>query len=260
MRARRRPITIGRRPQAHSIYDPHAGLIRVGRCFLCGKKVSNYKRRIWGRTFRTIYVKNYGYCHNSCYNKWNPVKGICRVCGDPVRRRTGTYRNGEWFHLQCFRELEVREQKRKRVEGRWRIPKRQVEEKHERPAITILATPIVKLATKKILMYGLTSTIPLAREIYAGYLLAKGIYNTWDTIYSYLKTTEERRIEEATYDYLRGEAVEGLTTYQTGIIWGKVEGKIPEPYQDLAHEIIENVMGNVSEEEISIVEQALQYL
>jgi len=140
---------------------------------------------------------------------------------------------------------------------RQREPYHKIEEEQEESTITI---PIVKLAAKKILMYGLTSTIPLTREIYTGYLLAKEIYNSWDTIYTTLKTIEEGGIVGLVYDHLKGEMVEKLTVHQKEFVWRKVEDKIPQKYQNLAQRTIENVMENISEEEINLVEQTLSFI
>ncbi len=134
---------------------------------------------------------------------------------------------------------------------------RKIEEEQEE---TTIAIPIVKLATKKILKYGLTSAIPLAREIYTGYLIAKEIYNSWDTIYTTLKTIEEGGITKLVYNRLRGEMVERLTDHQKEFVWGKVEDKIPQKYQNLAQRTIENFMENISEGEINLVEQALAHI
>jgi hypothetical protein len=72
---------------ARWVYDVSAGRKTVGSCFVCGGRVTNYIRersKICVAFCRS--GKPLGYCHQSCYNRWNRPIAKCRGCGKMVRR------------------------------------------------------------------------------------------------------------------------------------------------------------------------------
>jgi len=100
-------------------YDYELGKDEIGMCFLCRKPVTNYKLQVgYGRKekeFRICVVfhktgifkgKAIGYCHQACYNKWNPVIGKCKSCGRIVRLR-GLYKENS-DGIFCSGCMEVR--------------------------------------------------------------------------------------------------------------------------------------------------------
>ena len=89
---------------ARWVYNEEVGNDAVGTCFVCKKKVTNYVRR----RFRICVAfhrsgKPLGYCHQSCYNRWNSPIGRCRYCGKTIRRM-GTYllRDGDLHCEKCW--------------------------------------------------------------------------------------------------------------------------------------------------------------
>lgn len=109
---------------------------------------------------------------------------------------------------------------------------------------------------KKVFVMGSIQVVPMAREIYIGYTTANLIYSSWKTIYDAYKNPETLKQEEP-YGIVRDEVKTGLTSHQTSIIWNNIEEKVPGSIKHEAHEYLTNLMPNITEEEISLVENAL---
>ena len=92
---------------ARWVYDEKARNGIVGTCFVCGKSVTNYFRlrsRICVAFHRS--GKSLGYCHQSCYKKWNRPIGNCVYCGKMVRKMGGyLLRNGDLHCEKCWRSF-----------------------------------------------------------------------------------------------------------------------------------------------------------
>jgi len=115
--------------------------------------------------------------------------------------------------------------------------------------------PLSQKLISRALVLGAINISPVAREIYVGYTTARFVYLTWNSIYNAYKDQDEFKKEA--YGYLKGEAKKGLTSYQTDLIWAGVEDRVPDIIKDESKKQLTNVMLNITEEEISLVEQAL---
>ena len=115
--------------------------------------------------------------------------------------------------------------------------------------------PIVNLAVKTAI-----TSVPVAREVYLGSLVAKNMYSLWDNLYESTKNLELENTENSKNDCVKeiGETI--LTKSQTDIVWNKLKTKIRPEYQDSVHIILQTTINKITEGEISIVEQALQSL
>lgn len=115
--------------------------------------------------------------------------------------------------------------------------------------------PIVNLAVKTAL-----TSVPIAREVYLGSLVAKNMYSLWDNLYESTKNLELEDTENSKNDCVKeiGETI--LTKSQTDIVWNKLKTKIRPEYQNSVHIILQTTINKITEGEISIVEQALQSL
>ena len=96
---------------------------------------------------------------------------------------------------------------------------------------------------------------PMARELYIGYKTAHLLYASRNIVYNAYKNSET--LKQEAYSVTRDEVKAGLTSHQTGIIWNNIEEKVPGPIKHEAHEYLTNLMSNITEEEISLVENAL---
>lgn len=225
---------------ARKAYNPNYGKIKVGRCLKCKDSVYNYR---YGR-FRILIVyqngRSIGYCHQACYEKWNPRIGHCISCGKSLRQR-GNYRRTSRgiYCISCFREAEKEQEQRE--QERIETIKRNV-------------IPIIKNTVRITAQF-----VPLGREIYLCYSTARFLYSSWNAIYSAYQNPNATRLEQETYSVIRSGARIGLTTVQTNFIWNKIENDVPEDLKYEAKNTLTKIMSEVSEEEISIVENALRY-
>ena len=213
---------------ARSAYNPYLGKEKVGKCLVCKDFVYNYR---YGRFSVRIVYRNggaIGYCHQACYEKWNPKIGWCIFCGKWIRQK-GNYMwtNRDICCANCFRE---------------------VEEENRLNTLQIIKTAI------KVVF---TNSIPLGREIYICYSIAKFTYNKQNTIYNAIQ--DKSGLKQEAYNVMGNRAKVGLTNLQIDIIWDKINENIPDDLKDKAKNILTETMESISEKEISIVENALRY-
>ena len=101
---------------------------------------------------------------------------------------------------------------------------------------------------------------PVVREVYLCYSIAKLVYSSWDEIYAvYQKPDKKETIQDVCKVGKSGIKI-GLTNYQTDIVWKKIEKEIPEDIKYESESVLKGGMSNISEKEISIVENALRYI
>ena len=127
-------------------------------------------------------------------------------------------------------------------------PKRQ-KQKEQEPLELIRqnTVPIIKKATKIVII----NSIPVVREVHACYSIASVLYDSWNVIY-----TVPQEIENSS-DIIKSGVKYGLTNIQTEIVWSKIDKKVPEDLKNETKGVLAEIMGNISEEEINVVEKAL---
>ncbi len=131
---------------------------------------------------------------------------------------------------------------------------RKLREQEEIESIKRNPLPVIKNAVKVAIHFA-----PLGREIFLCYSAAKVLYSSWGTIYQGYQTSDTEALKKGAYDFVRAGVKTGLTTHQTDYIWNKIENKVPEDIKYESRRLLFEVMSNVSEEEISLVENALGY-
>lgn len=105
------------------------------------------------------------------------------------------------------------------------------------------------------LIKGAIIIAPMSQEIYLGYTSARLIYSSWNMIYNAYKNQDA--LKHQAYDFARNEVKTGLTNYQTGLIWDNIKDNNPKPVRNETCNQLTNFMSNITEEEISFVEQTL---
>lgn len=222
-------------------YDPYYGRIRVGNCIICRDSVSNYRS---GR-FRVRQVfedgKSIGLCHQGCFEKWNPRIGTCNSCEKAIRKRTRyRRRDGRIFCRGCFDRIEK---------------ERILRERKELEAIKRDPLPTIKKAARVAIHF-----VPIGREISLCYSTAKLLYSSWDNISKAYQTSDDNQMKQEISGFAREGVRTGLTEYQTDYIWEGIEDRVPGDDKYESKQLLFGIMSNVSEEEISLVENALAYL
>ncbi len=163
----------------------------------------------------------------------------------------------------CLRFDKIQE-----IERRWGIKGTKPKEMqtHKQIAVRNVINPVVRIVTKPIINKAIStafiSITPIAREIYLGSLTAKSLYAVWNTVYDSLKTVELEDVERATYETTKEVSEDIWTDYQTNLVFesGNLKSSIKPEYQDMARDVLRTAVTKITEGEISIVEQALQYL
>lgn len=136
----------------------------------------------------------------------------------------------------------------------------------EQTAIRKVIKPVAKIlkgknpVINKVFRTIFIANVPIAREVYIGFLTANSLYTAWNTLYDSLKTVDQEDIERTTYETAKEVSENILTDYQTEIIWNKVKSGIQPEYQDSVHDVLSTAVKKITEGEISIVEHALQSL
>ena len=131
----------------------------------------------------------------------------------------------------------------------------------QKPRYTAYYPPrdIYRRPPRKLVIRGIVVAViqlaPMGRELYICYTTAHLVYSSWKIIHEAYQKPE--RLKEEAYGIARDEAKRGLTSVQAGLIWDKIEYRVPEPLKAEVNESLTKVMSNVSEEEISLVEYAL---
>lgn len=161
----------------------------------------------------------------------------------------------------CLRFDKIQE-----IEKRWglaRIPKIHKNNQEQTASRTVI-TPIIKILKdpvfNKVVRTIFITSVPIAREVYIGFLTANSLYAAWNTLYDSLKTVDQEDIERTTYETAKEASENILTDYQTEIIWNQVKSSIQPEYQDSVHDVLSSAVKKITEGEISIVENALQSL
>ena len=110
------------------------------------------------------------------------------------------------------------------------------------------------MATKTVVIL-----VPTVREVYMCHSLGQLMYSSWNDIYSAYIESDEEKMKRKIYYTVRGEVKVNLTSYQTNIIWDKLENEVPEDLKYGTKNTLKEVMSNISEKEIEYVERALEY-
>jgi hypothetical protein len=227
--------------EARYAYDPRKGRAIVGKCFVCHKSVSNYRQQ----GFRTLSIygdgRFIGYSHQACYERWNPTVGHCKSCGKKIRRREvyKQYYDGIYC-LHCYK---------RKIDGERRKELERIEE-IKRNADRIIKSAVI------IASYN----TPVVREVYLCYSIAKLVYSSWDEIYAVYQKPDKKEMIQDVCKVGRSGIKRGLTNYQTDIVWKKIEKEIPDDIKYESESVLKGGMLNISEKEISIVENALRYI
>jgi len=101
------------------------------------------------------------------------------------------------------------------------------------------------------------SHIPIAREIYAAYVLADSLCENWNAIAQLYDTYQQKGVQGVA-DKLETNAVHSaLSSIQTGAVWAMVQGYIPQTYQSTAKEVLGDVMSTITTAEITLAKQVL---
>lgn len=228
-------------------YDSRYGRIRIGKCFVCGDSVYNYHYA----EFRVskVYIDDCfsGYCHEACYNRWNPILGICPSCGRKVRSRNNPRKhNVHWYHYKCYNELQLRRSVVNRPIVR--------QQNYSKPAYTSSSYNVAKAIAKDALIQTVTYSFPIARELYVTYKAADTLYNVWNEVREAYKNPEREA-----YNLTNSYTSSTIANMQTNLIWTAIENKLPYTGRYEVKQVLNDVISTVTDKEIDYVQRQLRY-
>lgn len=224
------------------VYNPRRGKVRIGRCLVCGTSVYNY--RYDGFYVSAVFRdgKFIGYCHEACYNKWNPIRGYCTYCKKKVRKGNLKISQGNLYHVKCYNEVQERSSHRNQ------------QPHYNKPTYQNPVYDVAKNVAKEALIQTTVYAVPIAREIYVAYKAADTLYSVWSDI-----REAYRNPDKGVYNFTTNYASSALSNVQTNIIWNAVENKIPYTMRYDAKQVLNNVISTVTDKEIEYVNQQLRY-
>jgi hypothetical protein len=120
-----------------------------------------------------------------------------------------------------------------------------------------LDLPTVPIPSAENVVTRVLSRVPIAREIYAAYVLADSLCGNWDAIAQLYDTYRQKGVQGVA-DKLGTNAVHNaLSSIQTDAVWAMVCGNVPQPYQSTAKGLLGTVMSTITTAEIALARQVL---